>query len=199
MSCSACRDIWVAERGRGRAELFDAKFTDCSCESSLLSINGPNVANADLLARIVVSPSAYKVDESMLIWSKIVMVYGAGLSFFRPGSTEGEVREAIRKLTEDAAEKQELVGAALLSANDIRQCGAPERFFCVYDTDAEEFRFHADVVGTWPKEKSKSQIVKARESRQRQLRDELQKQMVFGKDADELIQALRTRGFELAA
>jgi len=151
----------------------------------------------ELVARLVASPSSYDYSEGQLLWPKLVQVYGAGLSFFRSGTSGDQIRKAIKRITEQTAEPQALVGAVLIKAKTIRNCGNPSKFFCVYDTDADEFDRHADLVGTWPSAPSNTKIRKEQESRQRLLRDKLGAKIICGSTAEILIDALLNAGFHV--
>lgn len=195
VAVDACVSDWLADTSRGRAESFDRLHPDCECEKHSFCGNATALATTEIVARIITTPGTFDETAQEIIWSKLVRLYTDGLSMFRSGCTEAEVREAVRRLTTTGAEPQQLFGVALASVGTIRAAGSPERWFCVYDTEASEFSAHADVIGRWPQAVSKNQRAKLRESRTRNLRNRLGRWIVRASTAGELIDSLQGQGF----
>lgn len=200
MSGEACAEAWSADTSKSRAETFDERFPACCCETHSFAGRDGGVTGVDLVARIFTTPDTFSTDTQEIIWHKLVRVYSDGLSMFRPGCTEAQIREAVKRLTTGGEEPYSLAGATLTPAENIRQAGQPKRWFCIYDTTAPEFDVHADLVGTWPdRTLSKSKQRAERESRLRELRRRFNNAFVPSTTAEELIVALRDRGFEIHA
>lgn len=195
MTCSLCQAAWEASRNMKRAETFDEQFPDCACEQHEVSTSGPAVADGDVVAHLITSPKAWDEQASTMLWTRMMLTYSIGLSFFRAGSKESEIAAAVDSLVNNASQPQKLIGATIVTAGAIRALEDGERYFCVYDTDAEEFSMHVDIVGRWVKGLSKNKWGLTKERRQKALRDELNKNIVFASDANELVTNLRAAGF----
>lgn len=196
--CSSnCIEAWAADRSRARAETFDAIFANCQCEQHSLG-TGTAVANDDLVARIFTTPYSYDLSLSEVLYGRLMRVYSDGLSLFRPGCTEVQLREAVRRLTEGGEEKNELAGVALLPARELRSLGEQSRWFCVYDTDGSEFDVHADLIGTWPdRTLSKSKNKGEQQIRLRSLSKRFSAFFISSSSVDQLIEELRKRQFSI--
>lgn len=198
MASETCAEAWLSDSSKRRAEAFDEKFPNCCCEEHSFAGRERGVHDDELVARLFTTPYSYLSDTQGIIWNKLVRVYSDGLSTFRAGCDEAEIREAIERLTTGGAEPNTLAGATLLRASEIRKIGDPQRTFCVYDTAASEFSVHADLIGTWSdKSLSNSKQREQRESRTRELRRIFNEFFVPSATADELIAALRARGFTI--
>lgn len=200
MSGEECVAAWQADTTKQRAQSFDGLFPACCCEAHSLGKGGSGIGNDDLVARIFTTPDSYSLDAREVVWGKLVRTYSDGLSMFRAGCTETQVRDAITRLTSGGAEPNSLAGATLVKAGTLRAAGQPHRWFCVYDTDAQEFDAHSDLIGTWPDANlSKTQQEKQKQGRLRDLRKRFSDAFVPSNTADELIQALRDRQFSIVA
>lgn len=200
MSSETCRETWLADTSKARAENFDEKFPACCCEPHSFAGRDSGVASDELVARIFTTPDAVNADTREIIWNKLVRVYSDGLSMFRSGCTEAQIREAVNRLTAGGAEPNSLAGVTLISASSIRQAGHPIKWFCLYDTVAAEFDVHADIIGTWTdKALSKTKQRAERESRLRELRRRFNETFVPSATVEELVAALRARGFDIQA
>lgn len=200
MACETCRQDWEAQRlGKSRAETFDVSHPACECETVSMSEAGRQVDGPEMLARIITS-AVFDADAKPpeILAGKMVAIYRAGFSFFRAGSKEQEVRDAIDNLLRGATQQVHLIGAAVVTCEEVRDLGAPDSFFCVYDTQDEQFELHADAVGKTPSMGSNTQNEKARQSRMKVFRNELQRNFILADNADELVQRLKDSGFALA-
>ena len=138
------------------------------------------------------------MDSKTVVWTKLVRAVTDGLSLFRPGCSEQQVKKAVQKLLSGGAEPQSLIGVALVSVADVRSSGGSVRWFCVYDTKSDEFKEHADIAMTNPDfTLSKTQSEKQSQIRMRDLRDRMSNNIIFATTADELILSLRSSGFEI--
>ncbi len=202
MACVTCREDWGAQLSNDRAVTFDVSHPECECEGVPVSEHGPPINDGDLLARLIVSPLDWKAGQSELVWIKIRAAWRAGLSFFRPGTSVDELRQRVDALTQGGPEVQTLVGAVLTTGGRIRATAAESlRTYCVYDTDAPEFSAHADAIGRGtliPTRVSRSKTDAFTEKASRALRVELERKIVPGGTADELVDALRVEGFVFA-
>ncbi|WP_157089073.1 hypothetical protein [Novosphingobium capsulatum] len=195
MSSEECRAAWGADTSRDRAQNFDGRFPSCACEEHSLQINGFSVQNDELVAKIFTSPDTVDLETGEVVWNKLVRTYSDGLSMFRSGCTEQQVRQIIQRLTTGGAVQTALAGAAVMTARVLRSAGNPDRWFCLYDTESADFDVHSDLIGTWPDAPSKTQLAKAKESRLRVLRNLFTSAFVVGTTADQLIEELRARNF----
>lgn len=200
MSVEACAEAWLADTSKARAENFDAKFPACCCEPHSFAGRDGGIPNAELVARIFTTPDTVSADTQEIIWNKLVRVYSDGLSMFRSGCTEAQIREAVNRLTTNGEEPNSLAGVTLIPAENVREAGQPAKWFCVYDTTAAEFDVHADLIGAWTdKTLSKSKQRAERESRLRELRRRFNSAFVPSTTVEELVIELRARGFEIHA
>ena len=206
MTAGACIEAWEAH-AKGpdgaqavplcRAEAFDALFPACACEAHSFAGKASPLLGDDQLARIMTTPGTFNETTKEIIWPKLVRVYTDGISCFRPGCTEGQLLAAIKQLMEGGAEPQVLYGAAVLTVGDVRGAGDPDRWFCVHDTEADEFSEHADIIGTRPDAPSKTKLKEIQSSRIRNLRDRMGTKIVQATDPMDLIVQLRAGGFSV--
>jgi hypothetical protein len=198
MSGQACVEAWTADGTKNRTHTFDEKFPHCCCEVHSFSGKHSHLSPTELMARIITSPFSYDLDGKTIIWSKLVRIYSDGFSLFRAGCFESEVKQAVERAISGGAEPQTLVGAALITVGTVRNAGEPEKWFCVYDTVAEEFSEHADIAGTRPDlTLSNTQQRRQKESRMRTLRDLISETFIYAATAEELISRLRSSCFEI--
>lgn len=194
-----CESAWLADASKARAENFDRTFPKCCCEEHSLGGCGRPVNDDELLARIFTTPDTYSNDTHEIIWNKLVRVYSDGLSTFRSGCTEEEIRSFVDRLTTGGAEPTSLAGATLIRAANLRQAGDPCRWFCVYDTSESQFSCHADLIGTWPDASSKTKLKAEQASRMRSLRTRFSEAFLPSATVEELLEVLRLNGFVISA
>lgn len=196
MSCTCLAD-WSATAGKTRFNDFEVLHPQCTCEIASNS-EAMGMDGSELIARLLTTPHTYSLDASEVIWNRLVRVYSDGLSFFRPGCTRAELAAAIGRLTAGGAEPQELVGASLTVADQVRACATDdERWFCAYATPAPEFSVHADVIARPITADSNTAKRKIQETRTRALRDRVGADVVFAKNLDDLVAGLADRGFAI--
>jgi len=194
MTCDACRTVWNGAADNDKARALDAQHPNCACEPCSLRIaGGTPVTDDEVVARIITSPSDYNEDTGDVLTRRLTSLYGAGVSLVRSGASDDEIKETIFQLTGGPAAQNKLVGAAILKALDIRRLGNPEKWFCVYDTNAGEKKHHGDIAGTSPSG-TNSQIEKQQKVRRYKLKDELSNKLVLAADTDALIVAMRAAG-----
>ena len=175
--------------------MLDQAFPDCVCEAVPLRAGGGEPVNDnERIARILTTPDGFDLSANQLITSKLTSVYGCGFSVIRSGASDAEIRLTVDKLVNSQSEKQELVGAALVTADVIRSMQGGARWFGVYATDDGEKEHHVDLLGTRPKADSNSQIRKQQNERRYRLRDVLGVSIIRSADVDELISLLRQAG-----
>jgi hypothetical protein len=200
MDHSICRDAWKSDSSRGRASSFDLCFPDCCCEAHSLKSDAPGVGDRELIARIFTTPESYNQNTREVVWNKLVRAFSDGLSMFRSGCSEGQIRDAVEKLTRGGAENNELAGVALIHVEKIRKLGNPSRWFCIYDTESDEFSSHTDLIATRTDPNlSRSKQGLQQSERVRALRDEFTSSFVFSSSVDDLIDQLRARDFEIVS
>lgn len=199
MSDVDCVKAWYASKNlKTRTQEFDKNYPGCCCEGHSFSGKDQPLLGDEKLARILTSPGSYTLDTKMIIWTKLVRVFTDGLSLFRPGWSEREVRQAVERLLNGGAEPQILVGAAVLTVSDVRALGNSSRWFCVYDTESLDFTKHADIAMTNPDiNLSRTKYTKESEIRVKHLRDIMDKQVVIAGSAEDLISKLRSFSFNI--
>jgi hypothetical protein len=198
MDHSICRDAWNSDNSRGRAAAFDSCFPDCCCEAHSLKFDAPGVGDQELVARIFTTPASYDQNTKEVVWNKLVRAFSDGLSMFRSGCSEDQVRDAVERLTRGGAEYNELAGVALVRVENVRKLGLPGRWFCIYDTESSDFSYHTDLLGTRTDPGlSKTKQRSEEQERLRALRDEFTSSFVLSSSVDELITQLRARNFEI--
>ena len=198
MDHSVCRDAWSSDISRDRAANFDTRFPDCCCETHSLKSDVPGVGGQELIARIFTTPESYNRNTKEVVWDKLVRAFSDGLSMFRSGCSECQIRNAVERLTKGGAEINELAGVALIPVEKVRKLGDPCRWFCVYDTESADFSFHTDLIATRTDHNlSRNKQKLQKNERLRVLRDEFMSYFVSSSSVDDLIYQLRKRNFEI--
>lgn len=189
-----CYRTWADAGEHDKACGLDHIHPNCVCEMhSLQSKGGAAVANEEVLARVFTDPASYQYSTSLIVSQKITSVHGAGLSTIRQGASDEEISETINALLKGGQEAQSLVGAAVFETSTVRELGDPDRWFGVYATDDGNKKHHVDILGTCPAGATKSGKG-LRSKRRSELRQILQRSIIFQSDPDELLAELRLRG-----
>lgn len=151
--------------------------------------------DGEVVARVLTTPGDYDDTIQDLVSGKLTNCYARGLSLIRTGASDKEVLDTIATLMA-AEDAKGLVGAVVLPAGVIRDVGGrPNHAFCVYDTDTPSgAQHHADVVGTFEREKSKSAWGREQQKRRYALRDEMRKYVVEATTPADLLAELRRAG-----
>lgn len=192
MSCEECRKTWASAEELKKAPELDAAFPNCACEEcSLVDGLSAAISNEELLARVLTTPGGYSNDE--ILTQKLTSAAGPGLSVIRKGASDAEILDTISNLIDGQAIPQELLGAAVFSAEDLRTLGKPDRWFGVYHTPDAGKLHHADVLATTPSGSKNQQKVQSSQ-RRGLLRDMLMKSILFEGEAQALLRALRENG-----
>jgi len=195
MTRESCRCVWTAPPDNSRAERLDVAHPHCACECHSLCEDGHGpVADEDVLARILTSPDGYDIDAREIVTGKLTQVYSCGLSVVRRGASDNEILETIHRLVNGQHEPQELFGAAIFAADQIRGMGDGTRWFGVYATDDEAKKHHGDIAGTTPKAASKKAVKNEKTRRRYQLRDRITPQLITAANDQDLLRQLRESG-----
>lgn len=192
MSGDLCRQTWAAADHGKKAEAMDIAHPYCICEAwSLLDEGCPEVKSEELLARVLTNPGHYSNGE--MLTAKLTAATYSGVSLIRQGASDGEILGTIDGLLAGGAEPQELVGAAVISAQKIRELDKGERWFGVYHTPDGSKQLHADILATRVSG-TNSFIKKSERERRARLKDAMMPTIIHAHTPGALLQALRKAG-----
>lgn len=187
-----CLQVWLQAEPIDRAREMDERFPACGCEChSFCPATGGPIKDGEMLARLFTSPALYDIEADEIVRSRITSVHSRGLSIIRQSASDEEIVLTVRELTESAAERQTLIGASFFRAVRIRSLADPDRWFCVYHTPAPHKTHHADLLGTMPNARSKSQRRNQLSDRRNALAELLFNHLVRIESVGELIHHFR--------
>lgn len=151
---------------------------------------GLPVRDDELVIRVLTSPDGYDTSQGEVLTRKFTALFSSGVSLIRQGASDDEIRQTIGGLT-STAEPNSLIGCVLVRASAIRLLEAPERAFCVYDTEDGGKTHHADILCPMPNQASRSQDKRKNEARRRTLRELFEKHIKRVTDIQDLIAVIR--------
>lgn len=196
MNAGACYPTWRDAELRERAEILDAHFPNCFCECAPLCSNDNSAVNSDeLIARILTTPFSYDISAGQLVSQRLTALYSSGVSFVRQGASDDEIRHTINQLLTNNQDPQQLFGAVLCEASEIRSFCGEERWFGVYATEDGDKTHHVDLLGTTPVAESKTKVRIAKDTRRYALCGLLGEKLLRADTPEALIDALRAVGF----
>ena len=179
-----------------RAERLDSgNLKGCACEVfALTAAGGDGLTDETVLARVLTDPKGIDKATGELVADRLLGIHQSGFSVIRTGASDAEIIETVRILVDQTAEPQTLVGAATVTAGEIRQFDQNSRWFGVYATDVANNLHHADILGTMPDGESKSKRKEAKKVRQRALNRLLKSNVIKSDNEMDLIIKLRALG-----
>ncbi|WP_312218458.1 hypothetical protein [Brevundimonas sp.] len=192
MSGEICRATWQGAAFNDKATALDEAFPGGLCETwSLKSDDYTGIDRREMLARVLTSPGMYTAGE--ILTAKLTSANSSGVSLIRCGASDDEIRSTIDCLMTKGAEPQELLGAVVFSALDLRRVGEPEEHFSVYHTPDSDKTHHADILARTPAG-SKSAVKKIERDRRYSLRDFMAQNIIQADSVDLLLPLLRRAG-----
>ncbi len=194
MTAQACREVLENAAHRERAPALDAAHPHCVCEAWSLSLANDNrFEGGELVARILTAPGDYDEESQTVLTARLCDLYSCGLSVIRAGASDEEILDTINQLTIEANGDRTLLGAVVVSVEEIRQFDAADRWFGVYATDDRGKSYHGDVMGVSPVG-SKSAIGRAKSRRRHLLAASWNDKVLFSDIPLDLLAQLRTAG-----
>lgn len=192
MAGEVCRLVFNEAENKAKAESLDAHSPQCACESHTLgSEKAEPVVDDEIIIRVLVSPDHIDLDTDELMSNRLTAVHSSGLSVLRQCASDDEIRLTVHQLTQETAEPNTLYGAAIMRASEIRSLNEDNlKWFCVYDTYADQKPSHADVFGTTPLG-SKSSIRKQKSDRRGVLAQVIIDNLIRAEEVDDLISRIR--------
>lgn len=137
--CTQCRQLLAEnEDNKKLADLIEAQFPDCACETHSMGEGSPGfVADEELLHRLIVSPRDYDPQTGTILARPFEKVFGNGLSVWRPIGDGCDVEillsEGLTRTPNDPSKHVFAVcETAVLAVRGILD-DAGSRAFCIYD------------------------------------------------------------------